>query len=414
LKNGEDLSRVEGIAFWKNGEIILTPRRKRIRDIDFLPYPAWDLVPIQFYLDHRYGYEEWNRRSMPMLATRGCPYQCTFCSNPAMWTTRWIPRKPEEVVKEMEYYLKKYRIEHVEFYDLTAIVDKKWILRFTEILKEKNLPLTWRLPSGTRSEALDYEVLKRMKETGCEAIVYAPESGSPTTLERIKKKVKPERMLKSMRSAVKLNFHTRAHFIMGIPGQTPREVLETFWFIVKIAWVGIHDITSFFFYPYPGSTLYQELVRKGKIDPSDPNYDLFLAKACFTDFKNVPSYSEYFSPKMIRFLCLSSMGLFYFLQFLFRPYRLFPLVLKVIQGKPFTWLERFLSTQIREKIFGRIVRHRKKGSFSTLPSPENPIMEGESLEVGSFKAVTSQDRREERPRTVLKKTLSPNVSSPPL
>jgi len=351
LERGDPLTTVTGIALRdREGRIVTTLRRPRIRAIDALPWPAWDLVPIEVYLDLRYGYEEWNRRSMPMLATRGCPYQCTFCSNPGMWGTRWIARDPEKVIEEIKYYKAKYAIEHVEFYDLTAIVDRRWILKFTELLSRENLGITWRLPSGTRSEALDGEVLSRMKETGCEALVYAPESGSKTTLERIKKKVKPERMVRSIRQAVRLGFHTRVHFIMGLPGQRFSEILETFWFIVRLAFIGVHDISCFFFYPYPGSALYNELVAKGRIRPDAEDYELFLARACFTDFRHVVSYSEYFSARTIRFFCLFGMALFYLLQFLLRPHRLVLLSLRLFKEKPYTWLERFLSSFLRERL----------------------------------------------------------------
>ena len=207
---------------------------------------------------------------------------------------------------------------------MTAIVDRRWTIAFAHLLRDEQLPISWRLPSGTRSEALDEEVLTAMAASGCEAIVYAPESGSPRTLARIKKRVKPERMLRSMRAAVRAGMHVRSHFIMGMPGQTLSEIGETFWFIAKIAWVGVHDISSFFFYPYPGSEMYRDLVAQGKIDPDSAAYDALLAGACFTDFKTVRSWSEHFSARTIRVFCLSSMAFFYVLSFSFWPLRVRP------------------------------------------------------------------------------------------
>src|SRR5206468_2802013 len=240
---------------------------------------------------------------------------------PSMWGTNWLARDPRDVIDEIRYYYQQYRIEHVEFYDLTAIVDRRWILDFTKMLSAERLPITWRLPSGTRSEALDADVLQAMVRSGCEAIVYAPESGSPRTLARIKKKVNPERMLRSMRAAVRAGMHVRGHFIMGMPGQTLSEVAETFRFIAKMAWVGVHDVNTYFFYPYPGSEMYRELVAQGRIDPSSAAYDELLAGACFTDFKAIRSWSDHFSPAMLRVLCLGSMAFFYALSFFFWPLR---------------------------------------------------------------------------------------------
>jgi radical SAM superfamily enzyme YgiQ (UPF0313 family) len=357
VADGRDLHTVAGLVLRAHdGAPLRTPPRARVRAIDDLPWPAWHLVPtLPVYLDNHFGFEEQNRRAMPMMATRGCPYRCTFCSSPSMWGTNWFARDPEDVIEEIKYYLEHYAIEHVEFYDLTAVVDRRWILAFTRLLVAERLPVTWRLPSGTRSEALDEEVLQAMVASGCEAIVYAPESGSERTLARVKKKVTPARMLASMRAAVDAGMHVRGHFIMGMPGQAPSEIAETFVFIAKMAWIGVHDVNSYFFYPYPGSEMYRDLVAAGKIDPSSAAYDELLAGACFTDFKAIRSWSEYFSPAMLRVLCLGSMGYFYLLSFLFWPLRPLQTAWRVVRGRPFTWMERFLHAGFRQYVLRRKV-----------------------------------------------------------
>src|SRR5262245_51133673 len=164
VSSGRDLHGVPGLALrGPDGTAVATAPRKRIRAVDDLPWPAWHLVPtLRVYLDNHFGYEEQNRRAMPMMATRGCPYRCTFCSSPSMWGTSWLARDPQDVIDEIKFYHATYQIEHVEFYDLTAIVDRRWILEFTRLLSAEQLGITWRLPSGTRSEALDEEVLRAM------------------------------------------------------------------------------------------------------------------------------------------------------------------------------------------------------------------------------------------------------------
>ena len=76
---------------------------------------------------------------MPILATRGCPYQCTFCSSPTMWTTRYLMRDPKEIVDEIEWLMKEYKANDFEFFDLTAIIKKSWILEFCNEIKKRNL-----------------------------------------------------------------------------------------------------------------------------------------------------------------------------------------------------------------------------------------------------------------------------------
>src|SRR5439155_11432417 len=113
--------------------------------------------------------------------------------NPAMWTTRYAVRGVADVVDEIASYVERYRVTNVDFYDLTAIIKRDWILEFCAELERRRLAITYQLPTGTRSEALDGEVLSALHRTGCRNICYAPESGSAQTLARIKKKIKPER-----------------------------------------------------------------------------------------------------------------------------------------------------------------------------------------------------------------------------
>jgi radical SAM superfamily enzyme YgiQ (UPF0313 family) len=114
----------------ENNEIIANPKRPRIRDLDDLPLPAWDLFPLENYLSEGHGWGVNRGRSMPIVASRGCPYQCTFCSNPNMWTTRWVVRKVDNVIEEIVLYINKYNATNFDFQDLTAIVKKDWIKDF--------------------------------------------------------------------------------------------------------------------------------------------------------------------------------------------------------------------------------------------------------------------------------------------
>ena len=94
----KSLSGVNGIVFRSNKEIIRNPKRPRINKLDNISWPAWDLFPLENYLSNGFGYGVNSGRSMPMLISRGCPYQCTFCSSPQMWTTKWQARNVECVL----------------------------------------------------------------------------------------------------------------------------------------------------------------------------------------------------------------------------------------------------------------------------------------------------------------------------
>src|SRR6185436_3915128 len=97
------------------------------------------------YLANNLSYGVGRGRTMPILATRGCPFKCTFCSSPTMWTQRWSPRDPRSVVDEMQSYVERYGATNFDFYDLTAIIRKDWIVQFCRELLDRQLNITWQL-----------------------------------------------------------------------------------------------------------------------------------------------------------------------------------------------------------------------------------------------------------------------------
>ncbi len=280
-----DLADVNGIACRIDGRPQRTPPRPRIRNLDEIPRPAWDLFPVDKYHDGGFTYGVNLGRAMPILATRGCPYSCTFCSSPAMWTTRYYVRDVADVVDEIASYVDRYAATNVDFYDLTAIIKRDWILAFCAEIERRGLDITYQLPTGTRSEVLDEEVLRALYRTGCRNICYAPESGSPKTLARIKKKVKPERMLGSIRAANRTGIVVKANLMIGFPDETRGELWETVRFGMKLAWLGVEDLPLFPFIPYPAMELYDSLRAQGRLPEMSNEY---FARLGYGDLDSAP------------------------------------------------------------------------------------------------------------------------------
>ena len=138
IEKKQSLSKVGGVVYRFENKIIKNPKRSRISKLDNIPLPAWDLFPVENYLSNGLGYGVNPGRTMPMLISRGCPYQCTFCSSPQMWTTKWQARDPDCVVEEMQFYIDKYKATNFDFYDLTTIVRKDWIVKFCQKVVKKN------------------------------------------------------------------------------------------------------------------------------------------------------------------------------------------------------------------------------------------------------------------------------------
>jgi radical SAM superfamily enzyme YgiQ (UPF0313 family) len=325
----------------------------RIKVVDDIPLPAWDLLPIQNYLDNGFGYGIDNGRNMPMLATRGCPYQCTFCSSPQMWSTQWTARDPVRVLDEMELYIQKYGAENFSFYDLTAIVKKSWIVQFCNLVLERGTEFTWQLPSGTRSEAIDSEVAGLLYATGCRHMHFAPESGSERTLKRIKKKVDLKAMKRSMRSCMENGLVVKCNHIIGFPGETHTDIWKTMKWLVELVVLGVHEITLSMYIPYPGTENFDELKNSGRIDAfSDEYFDLLATRGNFLESK---SFSEHVSDKAIQFYILFGGTVMYLMvSCLLRPQRLVKSIFNVVTKRKD---ESRLEGTIRAVFGGRLFRN---------------------------------------------------------
>jgi anaerobic magnesium-protoporphyrin IX monomethyl ester cyclase len=324
-----DLARVNGIIFkTTDGSIFQTEKRNRIKTIDKIPYPAWDLLPVESYQENNMVYGVTQERSLPLLASRGCPYACTFCSNPVMWGKKYTIRTPQQVADEIEFFHQKYNINNFDFFDLTAVLKKDWVVEFaTEILK-RGLKITWQLPAGTRSEAIDRECARHLYLSGCRYLSYAPESGSLEILKLIKKKVNLDRMLESMRYAYEEKLHLKLNMIFGLPDERHTDVWQTFWFLIKCSWIGVHEIGPSSFQPYPGSALFDRLVNEGKINMNDDKYFFEMVKS--DDFFQNSFYNDNMSIRWMQFYQVLGIIIFYASNFLFRPIRFVRLLKGVI------------------------------------------------------------------------------------
>lgn len=294
VAQGIDPKTLQGLSFLRDGVYSDNKLAPRIKTLDNFPWPAWQLMDVEPYFRPNDSFGLSRTKTMGILATRGCPYQCTFCSNEQMYTTQYKMRPVQDVINEIKFYKAKYDINSVEFYDLTAIVNSKWILDFAHEIKVNNLNIEWQLPSGTRSEALSDEVLMRTKESGLSFITYAPESGSERMLKSIKKRVSLDKMFLSIKSAKKHNLIVKVNFIIGFPEETRMDVYKTAFCISKLAFMNVDDCNVALFSPYPGSELYNSLRERNIIKKIDDSYfeglmtqfDLFIAK---TVCDNIPA-----------------------------------------------------------------------------------------------------------------------------
>lgn len=340
LRRGLPLHDLAGVATRDGGsQARLAPRLTHLED---LPWPAWELFPMEGYFRAHDAFGVHRGRSIPMLATRGCPFQCTFCSSPSMWTTRYVTRPPADVVDEIRTYVERYGVENVDFCDLTAIVKRDWILEFCRLLEESNLRITWQLPVGTRSEALDAEVLRAVYRTGCRNVTYAPESGSPRMLDIVKKRVRLPRLLESVSAAVKIGLVVRLSFILGHPEETRADVWETVKLLVKTAWMGCQDVSVLIFSPYPGSEDYRKLRQSGAVGGASEDDYLALVRSG----RSARSFNKVMGLREILVLQWAMLMTFYAVACIRRPMRVIEFFRSLVTGREATHLEQLVRTKV--------------------------------------------------------------------
>lgn len=347
LTQGRGVHEVPGLAYRSGGGIERTPRRARIREIDAIALPAWDLFPMENYIERGISFGVRRGRTMPLLATRGCPYRCTFCSASGMWQRRWIARSPEKVVEEMLLYRERYGATNFDLYDLTAIIRKDWILRLARLIQDLGDGVTWQLPSGTRAEALDADVCRALFASRCRNISFSPESGAPAVLRRVRKKADPERLLLSMRAARQAGLNVKVNLIFGFPGETHRDVWESLWYILRMSWSGVHDLSIWAFAPYPGSELFEQFRAAGKIGEFDEAY---IDAIIYSEIRKTRSWNDAMSVGAANRYRLTGYLLFYLTSLLFRPHRLLRTIINLKRGSHETRAESFLARLFESRV----------------------------------------------------------------
>lgn len=356
LEQKDAVDAIAGIAFMRDGVVVRTAPPVRKRDIDELPWPAWDLVDMGAYNDNNLvNGVKWGTM-VPILATRGCPYQCTFCASPNMWTTRYYMRNPLDVANEIEHYNKVYGATNFPFQDLTALVKRGWIIEFCSALIDKKLDITWQFPSGTRCEVIDDDVARLLRLTGGRSLAYAPESGSERTRELIQKRMKTESLLNAVRASVRNKLNITCFFVLGFPQDEASDLRATRALVRKLAWLGIDDIAIGFFFPIPNTQLHRELLENGRI--RNNNEDAFLLTPILANEMKLTedhNYCEKMSARELTWWKYRLLLNFYGISFGLRPWRIAKVVVNALRGKETRKLETYL-VELRRKLrigFGR-------------------------------------------------------------
>jgi magnesium-protoporphyrin IX monomethyl ester (oxidative) cyclase len=267
VQNGGNLDEIDGLAYRDNGDIRVHEKTAWVEDLDSLPYPARDLLPLDKYFDINvpFMFFSKSRRNISFITSRGCPCKCNFCSSTRFWGHRQRKRSPESVLAELQHLKDRHGIEEVKFEDDNLTVDKRRAKDIFRGMIERGLNISWNMPNGVMVKTLaDRELVHLMKESGCYEVILAFESGDQHVVDNIvNKPVDLEASRDIVRQVKQAGIDTHAFFIIGFPGESLQQVKNTFSYARSLK---LDKFYVFIYSPLPGTPLYQECLDRGLIE----------------------------------------------------------------------------------------------------------------------------------------------------
>lgn len=296
---GKSLVEIDGIIYKEGGQIRRANSRRRIMNLDSLPMPAYDLLPILKYKPAKGSYKR--LPAMSMITSRGCPGRCTFCSKTL--GNQMVFKSAAGIYQEIKYLVDHYGVKQIMFYDDTFTVYRKNVLDLCDLLIDNKLDLCW--TCFARVDYVDQEMLQKMKAAGCHQIMYGVENIDETVLKNINKKIDLPQVVRAVKWTKAAGIECRLAFMVGNPGDN-REIIEK-----NIAFINklnpdllIVNITT----PFPGTEMFAWAKERNLILTYDwDDYNLAkpvmrlenLTEREISDFYRLMYRRVYFQPRYV-------------------------------------------------------------------------------------------------------------------
>jgi len=243
--------RVDGSPLANGGGIHYTGPRPLVKDLDLLGSPDRDSYDNELY--KQYYWKNFGYTMTSMIASRGCPFSCSFCWRPDYGRIYRV-RSPENIVDEMEEIRYKYKYERIWFADELFIANKKHVIRLCEEIVSRRLDVLWECLA--RADLIDGEIARHMRKAGCYKIIFGLEAGDDRILSLMNKRLTVEQSKKAVKTVVENGIKAGGFFILGYPGETNETMLKT----IKLASSLPLDYFSMTIpYPLPGTKLYEQV-----------------------------------------------------------------------------------------------------------------------------------------------------------
>lgn len=262
-KGAPPIAEIPNLAYRDEDRIIENPRCW-IEDIDALGPPAWDLLEPDHYPLAPNGIFSRAKKIAPIIATRGCPFNCSFCGAQKAMGKTLRKRSAVSIRDEMELLHTRYGIGEIHFMDDNFTHDPALVHELCSLIELKGPALHWACPNGVRLDKIDPQLVRHMERAGCYSLALGIEFGTDRLLRATNKGLTVERIEKQVRMLVRETaMRLTGFFIIGHPDETEKEIRKTIAFSLRLP---LHKANFFNFTPFPGSPLYDHLKAAGKLE----------------------------------------------------------------------------------------------------------------------------------------------------
>ena len=262
LKAKKDDFPIEGLWYKKDGKAVSNPRAPLVKDLDQLPMPAWDILPMEKYRAHNWHcFGNINNRQpyVAIYTSLGCPFRCSFCCINALFGKPGIRyRSPDIVIEEIDFLVKNHNMRNIKILDEMFVLKESHVVHLCDLIIERGYDLNmW---AYARVNTVNETMLRKMKQAGINWVAYGFESGNKKVLKGVTKGYNIDMVESVVKMTYDAGLYIGANFIFGLPDDDYDSMRETLDLAIEInaEWGNFYSTMAF-----PGSQLYQQAIKEG-------------------------------------------------------------------------------------------------------------------------------------------------------
>ena len=313
LDTQQPLANVPGLAWLEGEELVRSPQRPFLEDLDQLPIADWSFVSLDPY---RLPFD--GQRFLLLNTNRGCPYHCSFCNAHVFYGRRQRRRSVAHIMDEIRQDVERFGVRNLMFWAEEFVLDKAFVLALSQAIIDSDLDISW--VCNSRVDGVSPEVLEKIHEAGCWNIAYGIESGAQSILDRSNKGISLDVTRKAVTWTKQAGLKVTGHVILGLPGESRSTMEETHRFVQSLE---LDYVQYYCAMPYPGSSFYEQALDAGWVQSHD--WHRYEHNDCVVDYPQLAG-------KEIR-----SARTRYFLAFYFQPTILWKLARENLDSVSHAW-----------------------------------------------------------------------------